>query len=90
MIRKKKAEGLLSYETHSFIVDEFKNKQQERFYWKTVRDVKKTLPFAKLLTIEMEFAEKFIDGSQLQFQEQYLKQAMKSYKKEKNNRNFRS
>ncbi len=26
----------------------FKNKQQEKFYWKTVRDVKKTLPYAKL------------------------------------------
>ena len=35
----------------------FKNKQQERFYWKTVRDVKKTLPFAKLLTQEMEYAD---------------------------------
>ena len=35
----------------------FKNKRQERFYWKTVRDVKKTLPFAKLLTKEMEYAD---------------------------------
>ena len=35
----------------------FSNKQQERFYWKTVRDVKKTLPFAKLLTKEMIFAD---------------------------------
>lgn len=36
----------------------FSNKQQERFYWKTVRDIKKTLPFAKLLTQEMTFADK--------------------------------
>jgi hypothetical protein len=35
----------------------FKNKKQERFYWKTVRDVKKTLPFAKLLTKEMAYAD---------------------------------
>lgn len=35
----------------------FKNKKQERFYWKTVRDVKKTLPFAKMLTMEMKFAD---------------------------------
>ncbi len=28
----------------------FKNKKQEEFYWKTVRDVKKTLPYAKLIT----------------------------------------
>jgi hypothetical protein len=27
----------------------FKNKRQEKFYWKTVRDVKKTLPYAKLI-----------------------------------------
>lgn len=26
----------------------FKNKQQEEFYWRTVRDVRKTLPYAKL------------------------------------------
>lgn len=36
---------------------EFKNKKQERFYWKTVRDVKKTLPFAKELTKEMQVAD---------------------------------
>ena len=35
----------------------FKSKKQERFYWKTVRDVKKTLPFAKLLAKEMEYAD---------------------------------
>jgi hypothetical protein len=35
----------------------FKNKQQERFYWKTVRDVKKTLPFAKMLSREMAYAD---------------------------------
>ena len=27
----------------------FKNKKSENFYWKTVRDVKKTLPYAKLI-----------------------------------------
>ena len=32
----------------------FKNKKQERFYWRTVRDVKKTLPYAKILAKEME------------------------------------
>ena len=35
----------------------FKNKAQERFYWKTVRDVKKTLPFAKMLAKEMIHAD---------------------------------
>lgn len=28
---------------------EFKSKKQERFFWMTVRDVKKTLPYAKLI-----------------------------------------
>lgn len=28
----------------------FKNRQQEKYYWKLVRDVKKTLPYAKLVT----------------------------------------
>lgn len=32
----------------------FKNKKQEKFYWKTVRDVKKTLPYAKMIMREME------------------------------------
>ena len=35
----------------------FQNKRQERFYWKTVRDVKKTLPMAKLLAKEMAYAD---------------------------------
>lgn len=35
----------------------FKNKSQERFYWRTVRDVKKTLPFAKLITEDMKVAD---------------------------------
>ena len=32
----------------------FKNKKQERFYWRTVRDVKLTLPIAKILNKEMQ------------------------------------
>jgi hypothetical protein len=31
----------------------FKNKKQEQFFWRTVRDVKKTLPYAKLLSSEL-------------------------------------
>ncbi|MCQ2209899.1 MAG: DUF4294 domain-containing protein [Paludibacteraceae bacterium] len=27
----------------------FKNEKQEKFYWRTVRDVKKTLPYAKVI-----------------------------------------
>ncbi len=35
----------------------FKNKKQERFYWKTVRDVKKCLPYAKMITADMAYAD---------------------------------
>lgn len=35
----------------------FKNKRQERFYWRTVRDVKKTLPYAKMISKEMAQAD---------------------------------
>lgn len=36
---------------------QFKSKKQERFYWRTVRDVKKTLPYARMITREMEIAD---------------------------------
>ena len=35
----------------------FKNKRQEKFYWKTVRDVKKCLPYAKMITKDMAYAD---------------------------------
>ncbi len=35
------------HEVYCYAPLKFKNKQQERFYWRTVRDVKKTLPYAK-------------------------------------------
>ncbi len=36
----------------------FRNKKQERFYWRTVRDVKKCLPYAKMITKDMEYADR--------------------------------
>jgi len=35
----------------------FKNKKQERFYWRTVRDVKKCLPYAKMIVQDMAYAD---------------------------------
>ena len=62
----------------------FKNKRQERFYWKTVRDVKKTLPYAKLLTKEMEYADKQLaqipdKRERKRWWKQYEKQLFKKY-----------
>ncbi|HCS88437.1 MAG TPA: DUF4294 domain-containing protein, partial [Bacteroidales bacterium] len=55
----------------------FKNKRQERFYWKTVRDVKKTLPIAKILTQEMirthDIMSKMNRREQRKFWKQYEK-----------------
>ena len=36
----------------------FKNRKQEKFYWRTVRDVKKCLPYAKMITKDMEYADR--------------------------------
>ena len=35
----------------------FKNRRQEKFYWRTVRDVKKCLPYAKMITADMQYAD---------------------------------
>lgn len=52
----------------------FKNKKEEEFYWKTVRDVKKTLPYAKLICETLletyEYIETFPTKKE---REEYLK-----------------
>ena len=56
----------------------FKNKRQEDFYWKTVRDVKKTLPYARLagkLMAETDRQLKEIDDEKER--QQFLKQKEK-------------
>ena len=62
----------------------FKNKQQERFYWKTVRDVKKTLPFAKELALEMQVADQQLalladDKTRRKWWRQYEKYLFRKY-----------
>ncbi len=53
----------------------FKDKKQEEFYWRTVRDVKKTLPYAKLICETLvetyEYIETFPDQKE---REKYLKE----------------
>ena len=65
----------------------FKNKRQERFYWRTVRDVKKTLPYAKMLTKEMEYADRQLAllpdrKAQRKWWKAYEKQLFKRYEKD--------
>lgn len=52
----------------------FKNKKQERFYWKTVRDVKKTLPYAKLLGKEIDRTSDLMARMTRREQRKYWKQ----------------
>ena len=53
----------------------FKNKKQEEFYWRTVRDVRKTLPYAKLAFSTLCETYEYIQTIPNQKQrEQHLKQ----------------
>ena len=65
----------------------FKNKKQERFYWRTVRDVKKCLPYAKAITRDMAYADaelaKLPDkNAQKKWWHAYEKQLFKKYEKD--------
>ena len=66
---------------------QFKNKKQETFYWKTVRDVRKTLPYAKLITADMaqadaELAKLPTDKERRQWWRQYERYLFKKYEKD--------
>ena len=62
----------------------FKNKKQEKFYWRTVRDVKKTLPYAKLVAKEMQRTDSVMrqmdKRQKRRFWRQYEKTLMQQYK----------
>ena len=65
----------------------FKNKKQEKFYWKTVRDVRKTLPYAKLITADMaqadaELAKLPTDKERRKWWRQYERYLFKKYEKD--------
>lgn len=52
----------------------FKNKKEEEFYWRTVRDVKKTLPYAKLICSTLLETYEYIETFPTQKErEEYLK-----------------
>ena len=53
----------------------FKNKKQQQFYWRTVRDVKKTLPMAKLISETLLETYEYIETFPTQAErERYLKE----------------
>ena len=65
----------------------FKNKRQEKFYWKTVRDVKKCLPYAKMITADMAYADAELaklpdDKSRRKWWKSYEKYLFKKYEQD--------
>ena len=65
----------------------FNSKKQERFYWKTVRDVKKTLPYAKSITKDMAYADAELaklttDKERRQWWRKYERYLFKKYEKD--------
>ena len=64
---------------------EFKNKKQERFFWMTVRDVKKTLPYAKLIAsiisgVDSSLAKIDNEKERKQFMKQKEDELVSTYK----------
>jgi hypothetical protein len=62
----------------------FKNKKQEQYFWRTVRDVKKTLPYAKLVSRElskanMKLASLSTDKERKRYLSQFEKEVFKNY-----------
>ena len=65
----------------------FKNKKQEKFYWRTVRDVKKCLPYAKMITADMAYADTELaklpdDKARRKWWRAFERQLFKKYEKD--------
>ncbi|MBR4704533.1 MAG: DUF4294 domain-containing protein [Paludibacteraceae bacterium] len=65
----------------------FKNKKQEKFYWRTVRDVKKCLPYAKMITKDMAHADEELarlpdDKARRKWWRAYEKSLFRKYEKD--------
>ena len=70
---------LVFYPITVFPHEKFKNKKEEKFYWKTVRDVKIALPYAKLICSTLletyEYLETFPTKKE---KDEYLKEFEKA------------
>lgn len=59
--------------------ERFKNRKEEEFYWRTVRDVKRALPYAKLICSTLLETYQYIETFKTQKEKQdYLKQFEKA------------
>ena len=62
-----------------FPAERFKSKADEEFYWRTVRDVKRTLPYAKLINSTLQETYEYLQTFPTQKEkEEYLKQFEKA------------
>jgi len=62
----------------------FKNKAQEQYFWRTVRDVKRTLPYAKLISSEltrvnMKLVTMKSESERKKFMKDFEKEAFSKY-----------
>lgn len=62
----------------------FKNKAQEQYFWRTVRDVKRTLPYAKLISSEltkvnMKLVSMKTDSERKKFMKEYEKESFEKH-----------
>ncbi len=65
----------------------FVNIKQEKFFWKTVKDVKRTLPYAKLIATELNKANQKLlllsdSKEKKRFMAEFEKSAFKKYEKD--------
>jgi hypothetical protein len=65
----------------------FRNRQQEQFYWRTVRDVKRALPYAKIVSQELMRVNSLLhtiegDRERRRFLAKYEREVFKKYEKD--------
>ena len=65
--------------------ERFRNKKEEEFYWKTVRDVKRTLPYAKLISATLLETYEYMgtyknEKEKQEYMKAFEKQLFKQYK----------
>ena len=75
-------ENAIEIEMRDVIVypnERFRNKDEEKFYWRTVRDVKRTLPYAKLINRTLQETYEYLETFDTKKEkDEYLKQFEKA------------
>ena len=77
----------LAYLPDLWVFPGFKDRKQEQYYWKLVRDVKRTLPYAKIVAKELSETNKLLmqmpnDKERKKYLAQFEKDIYKKYEPE--------